>query len=229
MFRLLCPSIVAHRRVAPTLAAASSFAAMSIPRRAFSSTSLQAAPTSGPAAACPSAADAANVAAVPPTTPASAPAVGRTIAVGDCASASCVLTAEAIAAFSQIVGDNNPIHLDAAAARAAGFDRIVAHGTLSIGVISNVLGTRLPGPQTVYLQQKTEFVAPVFAGDTVTATVTVKEFSARKGLMWLDTIVTKRSAEEGDGASPVVVIRGYALAMNKTVSFVGESDWTFKR
>lgn len=97
------------------------------------------------------------------------------IQAGDSASLSRAVTKEDIELYAAVSGDANPTHLDETFARAARFKGVVAHGMLTAGLISNVLGNRLPGPGTIYVGQELRFAAPVLAGDTVTVTVTVKE------------------------------------------------------
>jgi 3-hydroxybutyryl-CoA dehydratase len=67
----------------------------------------------------------------------------------------------------------------------------VAHGMLTAGLISAVLGTLLPGPGSIYMSQTLKWLAPVRPGDLLTATVTVKEIIAEKGRIVLETVVTR--------------------------------------
>ncbi|MEF7616650.1 bifunctional enoyl-CoA hydratase/phosphate acetyltransferase [Aquincola sp. MAHUQ-54] len=95
------------------------------------------------------------------------------IAVGDSASIERTLKPEDIQLFAVMSGDVNPAHLDAAYADAAGRQGVIAHGMWGGALISAVLGTRLPGPGTVYLSQTLAFRAPVRIGDTLTIRVEV--------------------------------------------------------
>jgi phosphotransacetylase/acyl dehydratase len=95
------------------------------------------------------------------------------IQVGDTASVQRTVRMEDITLFSVISGDVNPAHLDPVYASTDMFHHIVGHGVLTAGLISAVLGTKLPGPGTIYLGQDLHFRAPVSPGDTITATVTV--------------------------------------------------------
>jgi phosphotransacetylase/acyl dehydratase len=95
------------------------------------------------------------------------------IRVGDTASVHRTLLLEDVTLFSVISGDVNPAHLDPVYASTDMFHHIVGQGVLTAGLISAVLGTKLPGPGTIYLAQDLEFRAPVSPGDTITATVTV--------------------------------------------------------
>ena len=85
-----------------------------------------------------------------------------------------------IRAFAAVSGDNNPVHLDEAYAAATPFKTRIAHGMLSAGYISAVLGTRLPGPGAIYISQTLNFRAPVRIGDTVEVTVSVAELVPKR-------------------------------------------------
>ena len=108
------------------------------------------------------------------------------IAVGDQASVTRTIRAEDIELFSVISGDINPAHLDPVFASTDPFHRIVSQGVLTAGLISAVLGTKLPGPGTIYLGQNLEFRAPVSPGDTITATVTVMSRDPRRHTLVMD-------------------------------------------
>ncbi len=80
-----------------------------------------------------------------------------------------------VVGFAQLTGDRNPIHLSEHFAAKTSFGGRIAHGLYTAGLISAVLGTRLPGPGAVYISQTLHFRAPVRIGDTVEVTVTVAE------------------------------------------------------
>ncbi len=77
--------------------------------------------------------------------------------------------------YSQISGDDNPIHMNEEFAKQTIFNGRIAHGMLTCGYISALLGTKLPGPGCAYINQNLNFLAPVRVGDTVQTRVTVKE------------------------------------------------------
>lgn len=91
-----------------------------------------------------------------------------------------------IAKFAEVSGDVNPVHLDEDYAATTPFGGCIAHGMLSASLISAVVANRLPGPGTVYLDQKLTFRAPVRPGDIVEAVVTVREVQD-KGRVVLET------------------------------------------
>jgi 3-hydroxybutyryl-CoA dehydratase len=130
---------------------------------------------------------------------------GRTIdqlSVGQTASVTRRVTQADIDAFASISGDDNPAHVDAEWAERSPLKGRVAHGMLTAGLISAVLGTLLPGPGSIYMSQTLKWLAPVRPGDLLAATVTVKEIIAEKGRIVLETVVTR---------GEVTVLSGEAL------------------
>ncbi len=109
-----------------------------------------------------------------------------------------------IVLFAGISTDVNPAHLDEEYSKTTMFGGRIAHGMLSAGFISAVLANHLPGPGTIYLSQTLKFKAPVRPGDTVKATVTVKEVFVEKNRVTLETVCT---------VAGKVVIEGEALMM----------------
>ena len=97
------------------------------------------------------------------------------IEVGESASFERTVTRRDIELYAAVSGDANPTHLDEEFAKTANLRGVVAHGMLTAGLISNLLGSRLPGAGTVYVAQDLRFAAPVHAGDRVTVTVTATE------------------------------------------------------
>ena len=110
------------------------------------------------------------------------------LAVGQTASFSKTVTEADIVLFAGISGDTNPVHLDEQYAGQTVFRGRIAHGLLSASLLSAVLGTKLPGPGCIYLNQTLAFKAPVRIGDTVTARVTVREILADKNRVVLETV-----------------------------------------
>jgi phosphate acetyltransferase/phosphate butyryltransferase len=93
--------------------------------------------------------------------------------VGDHQSLTHTLTAEDVRTFAAMTGDNNPIHLDPAFASRTPFHTVIAHGMWGASLISTLIGTRMPGPGTICMNQRWQFVRPVHVGDTLTARVSV--------------------------------------------------------
>ncbi len=118
------------------------------------------------------------------------------IEVGDSASISHVLTRQDIQLFAVMSGDVNPAHVDEEFARSDFFHSIIAHGMWSGSLISTVLGTQLPGPGTIYLEQTLSFRRPVKIGDTVTATVRVTEKQDEKHVVVLECACLNQQGKE---------------------------------
>ena len=124
--------------------------------------------------------------------------------VGQCETYTRTVTEADIVLFAGVSGDNNPVHLDEIYASGSMFKGRIAHGMLSASYISTVIGTRLPGPGTIYLGQTLTFRAPVRVGDTVTARVVVREIDEERRRVKLETTCSVGSK---------VVIEGEALVM----------------
>ncbi len=117
------------------------------------------------------------------------------ITIGESASLSRTITRQDIELFAIISGDVNPTHMDPAYAAGDVFHKIIAHGLLEAGLISSVLGTRLPGAGTIYLRQDLAFLHSVGIGDTITATLTVKEKDRASGDVVLDCQCTNQHGQ----------------------------------
>lgn len=129
------------------------------------------------------------------------------IEVGDRADFRKTIVENDINLFAEITGDLNPVHLDAEFAGKSVFGKKVAHGMLTGGLISTVLGTKLPGPGTIYLSQTLKFLRPVYPDDTIRAEVEVVEKIASKNRLRLRTACYNQKGELVlDGEA--VVLRG---------------------
>jgi 3-hydroxybutyryl-CoA dehydratase len=114
------------------------------------------------------------------------------VQVGARASRTKTITDADIRAFAAASGDTNSIHLDEEYAKTTRFGRRIAHGMLTASLISAVLGNDLPGLGTIYLSQTLAFKAPVYLGDTITATVEVTAFRSDKRITTLRTTCTNQ-------------------------------------
>jgi 3-hydroxybutyryl-CoA dehydratase len=110
--------------------------------------------------------------------------------VGQTASLAKTITEADILLYAAVSLDQNPVHIDAEAAKQSIFGERIAHGMLPAGLISAVLGTRLPGPGTLYMRQSLRFAAPVKIGDTVKATVEVTALNPDRKRATLKTTCT---------------------------------------
>jgi acyl dehydratase len=127
------------------------------------------------------------------------------IAVGDSAQITRRVTDGDIAAFVDAVGDHNPMHADRAYAASTVFREPIAPGIWTAGLISAVIGTRLPGPGAIYLSQDLKFLKPVKAGDSISARVEVLEVNRERNRIRLRTVCTNQRAED--------VLTGEAVVM----------------
>ena len=125
--------------------------------------------------------------------------------VGARAHFSKTIDASSIAAFAALTGDTNPMHSSAEFARRTRYSRPIAHGMLTASLISTVIGTKLPGPGSIWVSQTLEFRRPVFPGDTITATATVASVQETKRLVKLRTHCTNQHDE--------IVLEGEALIL----------------
>lgn len=117
------------------------------------------------------------------------------IAIGDAASLGRTLCKDDIMLFAAISGDVNPAHVDEEYARSSKFGQVIAHGLWGGTLISTVLGTQLPGPGAIYLNQSLRFVRPVVLGDTITVTVTVQQKDERKHRIIFDCVCVNQRGE----------------------------------
>lgn len=126
------------------------------------------------------------------------------LSIGQSAEYAKTITEADVLLFVAVSGDDNPVHINAEYAETTMFKGRIAHGMLSAGFISTVLGTRLPGPGTIYLGQNLKFKAPVRIGDTVTAKVTVTALDPAKKHVTLSTVCTVKGKVVIDGEAVVM-------------------------
>jgi 3-hydroxybutyryl-CoA dehydratase len=127
------------------------------------------------------------------------------LSVGQSAELTRVVGTADIEAFAEVSGDVNPVHLDDAYARTTTFGGRIAHGMLSAAYISAVIGTKLPGPGSIYLSQSMRFRRPVKVGDPVTARVTVKALDEKRGHATFETVCEVNGKTVVDGEALIMV------------------------
>jgi len=127
--------------------------------------------------------------------------------VGDAAEMAKTVTETDIALFAGVTGDFNPVHIDAVAAEQSMFGGRIAHGMLSAGFISAVLGMRLPGPGSIYLSQTLRFTKPVRIGDTITARVEVAELMPKRRVRLTTTCRNQQGETVVEGEAVVMMER----------------------
>ncbi|HOM06479.1 MAG TPA: MaoC family dehydratase [Syntrophales bacterium] len=124
--------------------------------------------------------------------------IGKTmdeIALGETAEFAKTVSETDVYLYAGITGDLNPAHVNEAYAADTFFKGRIAHGMLTAGFISAILGTRLPGPGTIYIRQELNFLAPVRMGDTITARVEVVEKITEKNRLRLRTTCTNQAGK----------------------------------
>ena len=125
--------------------------------------------------------------------------------VGQSAEFTKTITESDVYLFAGITGAQNPIQVNDVYAKKTRFGERIAHGMLSSSLISTVIGTKLPGNGTIYVQQKIEFKAPVFFGDTISAIVEVTDIFLDKNRVRLRTFCKNQNGE--------VVLDGFAAVI----------------
>jgi len=131
-------------------------------------------------------------------------AVPRAFTVGERREMTRTVTPRDVAAFADLTGDRNPVHLDPAFAATTRFGRPIAHGMLVASLFSGIMGQQLPGPGTIYLGQKLRFLAPVFVGAEVTVSVEIIEIK-EKGRATLRTLASSDGKVVIDGDAEVLL------------------------
>lgn len=127
------------------------------------------------------------------------------LAVGMKATRTKTFTDEDVRGFAQVSGDVNPVHLDDGYAAQTRFGRRLVHGMLTASLISAALANDLPGEGTVYMSQTLQFKAPVFIGDTITATVEITAYRPERRIATLATTCTNQAGQ--------IVLTGEAVVL----------------
>ncbi len=127
------------------------------------------------------------------------------IEIGEEASFTKTVSEADVYNYAGVTGDFNPAHINESFAKKTMFGGRIAHGMLSAGFISTVLGTKLPGPGCIYVSQDLKFTAPVHFGDTITAKVKVINKNVEKNRVELETECINQKDD--------TVIKGKAVLM----------------
>lgn len=154
--------------------------------------------------------------------------IGKTIediAAGDRAEIVRTVDMTHIAEFVDAVGDHNPIHSDPAFAAATSFKEPIAPGVFTAGMISAVIGTKLPGPGAIYLSQTLKFMRPVKPGDTITAHVEVLEVNRERNRMRLATVCRNQGGEDVLTGEAWVMPSRTAITYEERRSRRAEPSW----
>ena len=124
--------------------------------------------------------------------------------VGQSAEMSKVITEEDILLFAEITGDRNPVHISKEFAAKTRFGERIAHGILTAGLISAVIGMKLPGPGCLYVSQTLSFLGPVKIGDEITARAEVMEVISEKRLKLKTQCINQRKEVVLEGEAIIV-------------------------
>ncbi|MEP6622458.1 MAG: MaoC family dehydratase [bacterium] len=117
------------------------------------------------------------------------------LTVGQRAERSLSLTSAHVATFAELTGDYNPLHFDEAFAAGTKFGRLVVQGGLTTGLLHALVAMDMPGPGTVFLSQNWKFTAPVYIGDTITASAEVLSTHPTKPVTQLAIRVTQQTGD----------------------------------
>lgn len=117
------------------------------------------------------------------------------------------VTDEHIESFARLSGDRNPVHFDDDFARQIGFDGRIAHGAVTASLLSAVLGMDLPGPGSVFLEQRVRYLAPVKPGDTIVAALEVTRVRDDKPIVTLAASITNATGTRVAEGELVVLLR----------------------
>lgn len=125
--------------------------------------------------------------------------------VGQNASFTKTVTEADVILFSGITGDLNPVHINQLYAEQTVFKSRIVHGGLVSALFSTVLGMQLPGNGTIFVEQNSKFIKPVYFNDTITATATVEEVNLERNRVKL---ITEAINQKGE-----TVVKGYAIVI----------------
>lgn len=127
--------------------------------------------------------------------------------VGETATRTMTVTDQTIESFASLSGDRNPVHFDDEFARRIGFTGRIAHGAVTASLLSALLGMDLPGPGSVFLEQRVRFLAPVRPGDRITGTLEVLRVRPDKPILTLGATVSLDDGTRVADGELVVLLR----------------------
>lgn len=118
------------------------------------------------------------------------------ITAGQSASRSMTVTAEVVEQYAELTGDHNPLHFDEEFASKTRFKRLISQGGIAVGLLHALVAMDLPGAGTVFTEQHWNFPAPVYIGDTITATGTITEWIPERNRGTMDFVIVNQSGVE---------------------------------
>ncbi len=137
--------------------------------------------------------------------------IGKTIDelnIGDKATFAKTITETDVYNFAGVTGDMNPVHVNQPYTETTAFKSRIAHGILSSSLVANVLGTKLPGPGTLYKRQELKFIKPVYINDTIEASVEIIELEKDQNIVKVKTKCINQNGE--------MVVKGFAWVLPPT-------------
>jgi 3-hydroxybutyryl-CoA dehydratase len=132
----------------------------------------------------------------------------QTLQINDTGSFTKTITEKDVFAFADVSGDYNPLHIDEEYAAKTCFGRRIAHGILTAGIISTVLGGDIPGVGTIFVEMHIRFIKPVFIGDTITARAIVTEIIRPKRVRLVVACVNQHGQDVAIGNVVVIPPEG---------------------
>ncbi len=127
--------------------------------------------------------------------------------IGDSAQLSRKVTTDDVQNMANISGDSNPIHLNEEYAATTFFEKRIAHGLFCLGMVSNLLGTKLPGKGTVLVNETIDYKRAVYHGDTITTTITITAIISEKDMADFNFICVNQNDElVTDGTARIKII-----------------------
>jgi len=119
-----------------------------------------------------------------------------------------VITTAMVDSFAELTGDKNPVHTDEEFAKNTRFGRRIAHGMLSVGIISAILGNDFPGPGSIYMKQEVKFLKPIFLEEEVKITIEILEKNEEKKRLLVRTTVEKSNGEKAVDGEALLLFTG---------------------
>ena len=118
------------------------------------------------------------------------------ISVGQSASRSMIVTPEIVERYAELTGDHNPLHFDEEFASKTRFKRLISQGGIAVGLLHALVAMDLPGAGTEFTEQHWNFPAPVYIGDTITATGTITEWTVERHRGAMDFVIVNQDDVE---------------------------------
>ena len=118
------------------------------------------------------------------------------LSVGQNAHREINVTEDMIRSYAEITGDYNPLHFDPDFARKTRFERLMAQGGITTGLLHALVAMDMPGPGTVFMAQNWNFIRPVYIGDSIRAEATVKSVHDSKPIANIEFAITNQDGEE---------------------------------